>query len=303
MEFMYHIFIFFGSKRWNLILDMAVLIGICIYCFCLFSTIDTTTVTSERLEAANKYAYFVIAQNGDLVCWGANDVLSHTINDIFSYPYIARRTILKHARTVSVGDGATMAIDEDGTLWGWGNRSILLSDKKSTLSSPTLIMRDVRQVATELNYVAVVKTDSSLWLWNSSYEPKKVMDDVNYCFLCAGALFVVDSNDNLYFWNAVSDLLNVGKANKEKYLVTHDISVKEISYAYSYCFQCLTKSGDVYLLDQVEDYSKISVNGPVYRNVDSLCDRGFVTQDGELMIWKWGESRIQIARLRERIRM
>lgn len=278
---------FLGSKRWHFALNAALLAGICAYLLCLFLPGDAGDITSSQLEGGPYYSY-VIAPNGDLIGWGANDVLSHKLNDMFAYPYLARKTVLKGVKTVSVGDRATMAVDENGGLWGWGDEARLFSDKRATIYSPTYIMEDVEQAVVPAGCVAVIKADRSLWVWGGGLEPRRLMDRAERCFVCAGMLFVRDLDGHLYYWNGLSDMLNV---KRDASLPVSGLEITEMSDAYSFCTQCLTEDGGLYLLNWNEDLTDAALTGPVRQDVASLCGGGFVTQSGEMIIWKWGGER------------
>ena len=281
---MKHILAFLGSRRWNLALDAVLLAGVCGYLFCLLFPGGAGDITSSQLEGGQYYSY-VVAPNGDLIGWGADDMLSHKPG-MLEYPYIARKTVLKDVKTVSVGDRATMAVDENGDLWGWGDEERLFTDKRASFYSPVYIMGDVEQAVVPDGCAAVIKADRSLWVWGGGLEPRKLMDRAERCFACAGMLFARDLDGQIYYWNGLSDML---KVKRDASLPVSGLEIKEMSYAYSFCTQCLTEDGALYLLtwNWHQDPVEAVLTGPVRQDVASLCDSGFVTKSGELICWGW----------------
>ena len=176
----------------------------------------------------------------------------------------------------------------NGDLIGWGGKEYLLSDKGTTVHSPVFLMGDVKQAVAGHGFAAAVKTDHSLWVWHGSLKPRSIMDRVDRCFYCGGTLFALDLDGGLYYWNSLPDMLAV---KKDASPLLPGPAVKEMSYAYSFCTQCLTEDGALYLLNWNEDLTDASLTGPVRQDVDSLCEGGLVTQSGELICWKWGGER------------
>ena len=72
--------------------------------------------------------------------------------------------------TVSAGSGHTMAIDNDGTLWAWGDNSQGQLGDGTLISrrSPVRIMDNVSMISAGDRYNFAIRTDGSLWAWGQN---------------------------------------------------------------------------------------------------------------------------------------
>ena len=68
------------------------------------------------------------------------------------------------------GSGHTLAIIDDGTLWGWGNnyQYQLGGYNRDNLTTPVKIMDDVISVAAGSKHSLAVKSDGSLYGWGNN---------------------------------------------------------------------------------------------------------------------------------------
>ena len=256
-------------------------------------------------------AAFVITPGGRLVGWGSNEHRYIGRSILFHYPFIARKTILKDATCISAGGfRCAMAVDNNGTLWGWGyNTRLLLTETQATFNRPITVMDGVKTVALGSDYAAAVKNDGTLWLWGSNstglqgvlyhredfYDPHKVMDDVKSVFIISGVTFAIRSNNDLYAWGGIL-YPGVSGSTPLPSLIAEDIkSVSSTVYPVEegsgfdvkYTYQYLTIYGDVCLFDPAIVYKSdtVATPDPIATDVRSLCRNGFVKNDDSLWIW------------------
>ncbi|GHU87576.1 hypothetical protein FACS1894202_02120 [Clostridia bacterium] len=77
--------------------------------------------------------------------------------------------LLENAKYVRMGEGQVLALQNDGTLWGWGdNRVGQLAHEEEYIETPVKIMEGVRFISAGQYVSAALKEDGSLWLWGSN---------------------------------------------------------------------------------------------------------------------------------------
>ena len=112
--------------------------------------------------------------------------------------------VLDDVSMVSVGWCATYAIKTDGTLWVWGrnDKHQLGLDSKDDQLTPVKVMDDVSIVAasaTESQWVAVIKTDGSLWAWGETEStPTRLLDGVSSVAVGADYVEAVKTDGTLW---------------------------------------------------------------------------------------------------------
>lgn len=115
---------------------------------------------------------------------------------------------------ISAGDNVSLVINNDGSLWGWGDYgSKLLGGNIIPLNVSVKIMDGVKSISIGWNYALAIKNDNSLWAWGSnncgqfgdgttkdSVTPVKVMDGVKA--ISAGDTYVlaVKIDGSLWAW-------------------------------------------------------------------------------------------------------
>ena len=124
-----------------------------------------------------------IRSDGTLFGWGSNYLRSSggwlpnnsffrlrrnlaESNNIIVYPERMKNNIV----TVSTGNNHTMAIDMNGTLFGWGRNSFgeVGTLSFSTIHRGTKIMDNVLSVSAGNNHTAAIREDGSLWTWGAN---------------------------------------------------------------------------------------------------------------------------------------
>jgi len=114
-----------------------------------------------------------LRQNGDLWAWGLNDygqVGNGGENDIlyndFKQPCQSKPVmVLDKVVDIAAGGWHSLAIREDGSLWGWGMNYLarIGSDIEELVKKPVKIMDDVQAIAAGTHFSLILKTDGTLW--------------------------------------------------------------------------------------------------------------------------------------------
>jgi len=144
-----------------------------------------------------------IKSDGSLWGWGNNfygqvgvGIVAALIDDKYisedSYCFSPVQ-IMADVVDVSAGNGSTMVIKTDGSLWGFGNNAMgSLGDGTSeNRYSPIKIMENVVSVSTGVGHTLAIRTDGSLYAWgNNSFaclgdgtweeqsRPKRVLENI-----------------------------------------------------------------------------------------------------------------------------
>ncbi len=80
------------------------------------------------------------------------------------------------AKALEIGQWAGLALEKDGTLWGWGGELYGQAGTAEPASVPAQVLTGVRQVELGVYYAAAVREDDSLWLWGQYAYPLKPAD-------------------------------------------------------------------------------------------------------------------------------
>lgn len=245
--------------------------------------------------------YFVISPNGTLVGWGFNDYRLVANGNLYFYPYFARKTILKDIVDIDIGWHGAMAVDKNGTLWGWGSYPSPQPKKGPLLNRPVKVMEGILAVELDIFNVVVIKTDGNLWTWSSirgddAYEgPTMIMQSVKSIYSDSENFFAIKDNNDLYAFT-----FSFGNIVRDPTLIASGI--KDISFGLPNISQFLTTEGEVFLYhidpfyyDEPTGYSnndfevvKISQDAAV-DNVRTLCNRGLIKNDDSYWHWEQDE--------------
>lgn len=282
------------------------LIGIaCLHVILFFIPIDIKPGEFKMMAVTSgkRDTNFVISPSGTLVGWGFNDYRLVANGNLYYYPYFARKTILKDVVDIDIGSHCAMAVDKNGTLWGWGSYPSLQSKKRPLLNRPVKVMEDILAVELDIFNVVVIKTDGSLWTWSSirgdeGYKgPTMIMQNVKSIYSDSENFFAIQDNNDLYAFT-----FSFGDIVRDPTLIASGI--KDITVGPQNTYQFLTTEGEVFLYhiepfyyDEPTGYSnnyfevvKISQDAAV-DNVQTLCHRGLIKYDDSYWRWEQDETR------------
>ena len=140
-------------------------------------------------------------------------------------------SITRSVVQMAIKDGYTLAVLSDGTLWGWGCISSLVSTPQTgglmtsltnLIEEPVQLGSDFKSVAVSKQNAAAIKNDGSLWLWGANFYhelgydtgentyslyPGKVegISNVSRVYLedaagYGGPIIAITENGDLYAW-------------------------------------------------------------------------------------------------------
>lgn len=166
---------------------------------------------------------FAVSEDGSIWGWGSNsqsalgigensDLL--TSKDVFGGESTVPVKIMDDVVTAAAGNDFTLAVTQDGTLWGWGSSTGTGTDDDSEL--PVKVMEDVKSVYAGYYCAFALKNDGSLWSWGTNFSgqlgvggdesinPIKVLDSVRELFVNAEGIhynvYALKEDASLWAW-------------------------------------------------------------------------------------------------------
>jgi hypothetical protein len=170
-------------------------------------------------------------KDGTLWSWGSNNSGQLGLSNYTYYSSPKQVGALTNWSKVSSGggnsnpgNGFSLSIKKDGTLWAWGfnNTGQLGTGTFLNLNSPTQVgsLTNWLSVSCGNQHSAAVKTDNTLWTWGNgaggalgrgnttSYNsPKQVGTLTNWLNVCAGSgsTFAIKTDGTLWAWGSNSN--------------------------------------------------------------------------------------------------
>lgn len=251
-----------------------------------------------QLAVGSRGAFFVVAPNHDLVGWGSNyDGVLNTSSDVIpDLEYEQRIVLMKNVSAVWSSNYTTIALDANGTLYGWGGDvfHVLWNRPQGKIGSVRL-MEDVVTASLNEFGCAVLRRDGSVWMWgdngegalgmgwtdNEYHNPVKVMDHASFVYAEGATTFVIKTDGSLYAWGG-------GMAKVPTYVAGNVVSVNFMKGDTNRTYQLLTRDGEI--LPYVVGPEDTSYGGTLLPVVESgvraVVNGGFIKDDNSL--WEWG---------------
>ncbi len=199
---------------------------------CLGLTVPVSAVGQVKIASGSEHCAFIDA-NGDLWMWGRN--INGQLGNHSTEDSINPVKIMSDVASVSLGNQISAAVKTDGTLWVWGRvRDIVGYANDSFLEHfreegppagthfadatwhpvdyvkyPLKLTDNVDSVSFGDFSLAVIKKDSSLWIWGdhnlypdnlATGEGTKIMDNVSTVSVGNGHYAAIDTNGTLWMW-------------------------------------------------------------------------------------------------------
>jgi len=141
--------------------------------------VQVTGIEDVKAIAAGTYNSFAIKEDGTVWAWGSNDSGQLGVDEGILYESLVpiQITGIEDVKTIAAGSDHTIAIKEDGTVWGWGSNfagqlgAIVIADSdtnnefKYERFMQVRGMEKVKAIAAGYNYTIALKKDGSLWVW------------------------------------------------------------------------------------------------------------------------------------------
>lgn len=194
------------KRLFSLLLVLSLLLGLCTVP--AFATGDISRTGQMTTISAGDGFSAVIDENGFLWMWGHNGngqvgngrsgdgtYIDYSTYGVYGTEQPCQTVpvkVLDHVASVSRGQFHTAAIKTDGSLWMWGQNyegqlgnggignstheeyvrgasgQIIDTIKYPYQSTPVKVMDNVLAVSCGSDYTAAIKTDGSLWMWDSN---------------------------------------------------------------------------------------------------------------------------------------
>lgn len=216
---------------------------------------------------------------------------------------------------IALGETHSAAIEEDGTLWMWGNNrdNQVNSDiSQKEVLTPLKVMTDVKAVSLGSVNSAAIKRDNSLWIWGTTIlddlnkysasersKPHKIMENVSYVSLGGSTGAAIKEDRSLWMWgsNWYGQIGDGTRTNCEKPKKIMD-DVKSISLGSDYS-AAIKEDGSLWMWGQNSNgklgdgtterslYPKKIMEN--VKSVELSCwnHSAAIKKDGSLWMWGW----------------
>ena len=293
-------------------------------------TVPTAIATPRALVAVQSgpvaYASAARDDNGDVWTWGS-DAFAQLGNGAASTPVAAPAQVTDDSQWVDIAAGGlhTIALDEDGVLWGWGNNaegSAGTGDGASIVPYPTRITVDARftAVAAAGRHSLALDDTGTVWAWGRDdygqvgdgapltpvTTPRPITSGVVFSAISAGDAHsaALDVDGNIWAWGLDgSGQVGNGDASSDAVLapqqITSGVTFASIALGRE-TSSALDAEGNIWAWGR--ETSQQLGNGPVQANVSTptpvtsgtrfiAVDIGAnhgVALDSAGRVWTWG---------------
>ena len=275
------------------------------------------TTASDRQQSVASVAFegghcMAISQNGDLYCWGRNDMgqIGNGRSDIWEIQSVPIK-VLENVKSVAAGEGDSAAIDRNGDLYCWGRNDAGQVGNGTTTEQtvPVKVLGNVKSVVLEGNHSAAVCNNGDLYCWGRNglgqvgngtkkdqITPVKILGNIESVILDMFNGAAISKNGELYCWGAnYSGQVGNGTTTDQTTPVKVLENVKSVAFGLSYTV-AVCQNGDLYCWGsngsgQVGNGITVHQTTPVkvLGNVESIALYGdcnaAVCQNGELYCW------------------
>jgi len=230
-------------------------------------------------------------------------------------------SVMQNVVQVSVGSMHTMAITDDGSLWGWGRNNFGELGDGTTISRtrPIKIMDDVIQVSAGEYHSMAIKSDGTLWGWGNNMfgqlgngsvgknllegnelRPIKIMDNVIQVSAGSSCTMVITSDGSLWAFGAVCEFsilpfFGDGSTTGKPYPVKimddvvhvslgrlHIMVIKKDGSLWGWVGNSFGQLGDG---TQITRFNPVKIMDDVIHVAVSDCHTAAIKSDNSLWIW------------------
>lgn len=200
-----------------------------------FTPTPTLVETVTDVAAVSLFEHMlVVLQDGTLWSCGYNGggALGYRLGEDFEgAPFISvlkKVSGLSDIVAVSAQWLMSIALDENGVVWRWGNGTYSGFGTTDDMVTPRRLMADVRQLSMENNGYGnqVVKTDNTLWDWGYKEKPRQVMEDVQSASVEAAHNLVIKTDGSLWVWGN-NEHGELGTGNRDAVSLSQAVKVMD----------------------------------------------------------------------------
>lgn len=215
-------------------------------------------ISNVKQIAVGRYNIVCLKDNGEVWTDGINSYGQFgngTVNKTnHKFENVFVKADISDVKQVTVGESFTIALKNNGEVWGWGNNSSgQLGDEslKPHYTPIRINISNVKQVSAGGLQVAALKNNGEVWEWGQNwvrgehvYEPKQV-NISNVKQVSAGGLHTAALKNNGEVWGWGYNYFNVieSTSNNPVKLKISDVSQIISSYAH---IIAIKKNGDVW---------------------------------------------------------
>ena len=217
--------------------------------------------------------------------------------------------------SISLGDGCSSCIDNNGNLYMWGDNLFgkLGTGSTNDSSTPIKIMDNVKEVSLGSTCSSAITKDGSLYMWgdnehgklgngttNDSSIPIKIMDNVKSVSLGYEHNAVITEDGSLYMWGN-NEHGKLGNGTKEDSLIPVKImdNVKAVSLGSEYS-GAITEDDSLYMWGanwcyqlgngtREDSLTPIKIMDNVKTVTLGSSHNAAITEDGSLYMWGYND--------------